>query len=98
MTKEIDSLLQTADPDRSLCALFAQPGDRAGLLALYGLNHELARAADSSKESLIGEMKLTWWRDAIADLYADPPRVRRHDVTEGLAVLTDRIALEDLMP
>lgn len=98
MGSEIDSLLQNAEPDRYLCALFAQPDDRAGLLALYGLNHELARAADSSKESLIGEMKLTWWRDAIADLYADPRKVRRHDVTEGLAVLTDRISLEDLTP
>mgnify|MGYP000742216532 CR=1 FL=1 len=57
MAKEIDSLLHTADPDRYLCALFAQPDDRAGLLALYGLNHELGKAADSSSESLIGEMK-----------------------------------------
>ncbi|WP_121210490.1 squalene/phytoene synthase family protein [Maricaulis maris] len=98
MVKEIDSLLQAADPDRYLCALFAQPEHRAGLLALYGLNHELGRAADSSSESLIGEMKLTWWRDAVADLYADPPKVRRHDVTEGLAALTDRISLADLTP
>ena len=98
MAKEIDSLLHTADPDRYLCALFAQPDDRAGLLALYGLNHELGKAADSSSESLIGEMKLTWWRDAIADLYAATPKVRRHDVTEGLAPLTDRIPLADLSP
>ncbi|WP_291842902.1 squalene/phytoene synthase family protein [Maricaulis sp.] len=98
MAKEIDSLLQNADPDRYLCALFAKPQERAGLLALYGLNHELGRAADSSSESLIGEMKLTWWRDAIADLHADPPRVRRHDVTEGLAALTDRISLDQLTP
>ncbi|WP_295693930.1 squalene/phytoene synthase family protein [uncultured Maricaulis sp.] len=96
--KEIDSLLQTADPDRYLCALFAQTDQRAGLLALYGLNHELGRIADSSSESLIGEMKLTWWRDAIADLYATPQKVRRHDVTEGLAALTGQIGLADVSP
>jgi len=91
MTKEIGSLLQSADPDRYLCAMFAHPTERAGLLALYGLNHEIGRAADSSSESLIGEMKLTWWRDAVADLYATPSNVRRHEVTEGLAALADRI-------
>lgn len=96
--KEIDSLLHSADPDRYLCALFSQPEQRAGLLALYGLNLELGRIADSSSESLIGEMKLTWWRDAVADLYASPQKVRRHDVTEGLAPLIGRISLDDISP
>lgn len=98
MGSEIDSLLRNADPDRYLCAMFAQPEQRPALLALYGLNHELARVADSQSESLIGEMKLTWWRDAVTDLGATPPKVRRHDVTEGLARLGDRISPDDLMP
>ncbi len=98
MGAEIDSLLRNADPDRYLCAMFAQPDQRAGLQALYGLNHELARVALSPSESLIGEMKLTWWRDAVTDLGASPPKVRRHEVTEGLARLGDRIDPADLMP
>jgi len=98
MGSEIDSLLHNSDPDRYLCALFAQPDQRAGLLALYGLDHELARVALSPSESLIGEMKLTWWRDAVADLGASPPKVRRHEVTEGLARLGGRIEPADLMP
>lgn len=86
--EDLSVLLQKSDPDRRLAALFAPAGLRARLFALYALNHEIARIADATSESLIGEMKLTWWREAIADLYADTPKVRRHAVTEALAPLT----------
>tara|TARA_R110000868_G_scaffold57591_6_gene177864 strand:- start:645 stop:1460 length:816 start_codon:yes stop_codon:yes gene_type:complete len=98
--ENLSEVLQRADPDRRLSALFATEPVRARLFALYGLNHELGRIADATSESLIGEMKLAWWRDAIADLYAPTPAVRRHDVTEGLAPLTGIVpqaALLDLV-
>ena len=91
-----DNLLAKADPDRRLAALFAPPEQRERLYALYAFNHELGRIADATSESLIGEMKLTWWRDAVADLYADPPQPRRHDVTEALAGLIGRLPVGEL--
>ena len=66
--EDFDILLQKADPDRRLAALFATPQVRDRLLALYAFNHELGKIADASTESMIGEMKLTWWRDAVGDL------------------------------
>ena len=89
--EDFDILLQKADPDRRLAALFATPQVRDRLLALYAFNHELGKIADASTESMIGEMKLTWWRDAVGDLYAETPKVRRHAITEGLAHLTQMI-------
>ena len=89
--EDFDILLQKADPDRRLAALFATPQVRDRLLALYAFNHELGKIADASTESMIGEMKLTWWRDAVSDLYAETPKVRRHAITEGLAPLTQMI-------
>ncbi|WP_203292163.1 squalene/phytoene synthase family protein [Maricaulis parjimensis] len=89
--EDFDILLQKADPDRRLAALFATPEVRDRLFALYAFNHELGKIAEATSESMIGEMKLTWWRDAVSDLYADSPKVRRHAVTEGLAPLTDII-------
>jgi phytoene synthase len=90
-------LLQSADPDRRLSALFAPVEQRQRLFALYAFNHEISRVADAISESLIGEMKLTWWRDAISDLYADPANVRRHDVTESLACLTQVLSEAELL-
>ncbi|MHA6289161.1 squalene/phytoene synthase family protein [Maricaulis sp. CAU 1757] len=92
----INAQLAQSDPDRRLAALFATPDVRDGLLALYAFNQEVARIAEATSESLIGEMKLVWWRDAVSDLYAAPRVVRRHDVTEALAGLTGKIAEADL--
>lgn len=93
---DFDKMLQSADPDRRLAALFAPAELRQRLYTLYAFNQEIGRVAEATSEGMIGQMKLTWWRDAVADLYADPPVVRRHDVAEGLAKLTGLVAHADL--
>lgn len=95
--EDLSQVLQQADPDRRLAALFAPDLVRARLFALYALNHEIARIADATTESLIGEMKLTWWREAISDLYLETPKVRRHAVTEALAPLTGMLPEAELL-
>jgi len=75
------------EPDRYMAALFAPQEARARLIALYAFNAEIARIPRSVSEPVIGEMRLAWARDAVADLYANPPRVRRHPVYEALAGL-----------
>ncbi|TRO95178.1 hypothetical protein FKB34_09625 [Glycocaulis profundi] len=85
---DFDALLARHDPDRRLAALFAAPELRARLFALYAFSHEIAKIPDTVSEPVIGEMRLAWARDAVADLYASPQKVRRHDVYEALAALT----------
>lgn len=53
------------DPDRYLSSLFAKDEFRPALLALYAFNLELATIGDAVSESLIGRMRLQWWRDAL---------------------------------
>jgi len=71
-----------------MAALFAPADARARLITLYAFYHEIARVPDAVSEPVIGEMRLSWARDAVRDLYASPPKVRRHDVYEALAGLT----------
>jgi phytoene synthase len=94
---DFHSVLAKHDPDRRLSALFAPEAVRQRLMALYAFNYEISRIGDATSESLIAEMKLTWWRDAIEDLYAQPPIIRRHDVTEALAALTAHLDKADLL-
>ncbi|RMH45829.1 MAG: phytoene synthase [Alphaproteobacteria bacterium] len=47
---------------------------RPPLLALYALNAELARAPWAASEPLLAEMRIQWWRDALADVAAGRPR------------------------
>lgn len=86
---DFDALLTRTDPDRRLAALFAEPDVRARLFTLYAFYHEIARVPDTVSESVIGEMRLAWAREAVEDLYANPAKVRRHDVYEALAALKD---------
>ena len=81
----LDDLIRRADPDRWLSTRFIE-GERAraDVVALYALNHELARVAASVREPLMGEIRLTWWREAFEEVAAGKPP-RRHPVVEAVA-------------
>ncbi|SOH92295.1 Phytoene/squalene synthetase [Monaibacterium marinum] len=78
------SLVEKADPDRFLSAMTAPEEGRAALFPLYAFNAEVARAPWVTSEPALAEIRLQWWRDAIAEIYAgNTPR--RHEVVEPLA-------------
>ncbi|MEX5729243.1 phytoene synthase [Rhodovulum iodosum] len=77
-------LVRRGDPDRFLAAMAAPPGARAVLFPLYAFNLEVARAPWVTAEPLIAEMRLQWWRDALAEIAGGAP-VRRHEVATPLA-------------
>lgn len=58
------------DPDRYLSTLFAPDEFRPSLLALYAFNLEIATIGDNVSETLIGRMRLQWWRDALDKMAA----------------------------
>ncbi|HEY1706859.1 MAG TPA: phytoene/squalene synthase family protein [Rhizomicrobium sp.] len=75
--------IRNYDPDRYFSALFAPADKRGFLFALYALNHELARVAETVREPMMGEIRLQWWRDTLEGARAGTPR--KHDVAEALA-------------
>jgi 15-cis-phytoene synthase len=81
----LDDIIRRADPDRWLASRFITDTDaRADVIALYAFNHELARIAETVREPLMGEIRLTWWREALDEIFAGGA-VRRHPVTDALA-------------
>ncbi|MGP1274302.1 MAG: squalene/phytoene synthase family protein [Caulobacterales bacterium] len=87
MAETLADMVRQHDQGRYLACLFAPEDVRSRLFALYAFDAELAAIAGKVSEPVIGEMRLAWARDALADLFADPPRVRRHPVYEALASL-----------
>ena len=77
-------LVERGDPDRWRTAMLAPPEKRPGLMALYAFNLEIARAPWVASESMLAEIRLRWWTDAVAEIYADAP-LRRHEVVAPLA-------------
>lgn len=68
-------LVQRGDADRFAAVMAAPVAARARLFPLYAFNLEVARAPWVSKEPMIGEMRLQWWRDVVAE-----PAPRAHEV------------------
>lgn len=59
-------LVRGADRDRYLATLFAPAEHRDALFALYAFNIEIARVRDLAREPMPGEIRLQWWREALA--------------------------------
>jgi phytoene synthase len=79
------------DRDRYLMALFAPAGRRGDLFALYAFNVEVARIRELVREPMMGAIRLQWWRDAVAEIYAGSGR--RHQVVQALAAAVRRHGL-----
>lgn len=58
--------LRRSDPDRYLSTLYAPEDRRAALSTLYLFNAEIASIRDRIREPLPGEIRIQWWRDALA--------------------------------
>jgi phytoene synthase len=82
---DLDQLIRRVDPDRWLASRFiADRGARTDVLALYAFDYELVRATKAASTQLLAEIRLTWWREALDEMFAARP-VRRHPVAEALA-------------
>ena len=58
--------VRDAEPDRYLAALLGPSRSTSDLMVLAGLGAELARIPAQVSDPMIGEIRLQWWRDAIA--------------------------------
>ncbi len=93
MSDDLDDLIRRVDPDRWLSSRFV--GDaalRADVLAIYAYDHELARAPKVASNPILGEIRLTWWREMLDEAYEGRP-VRHHPTAQALAAAIARRGL-----
>jgi 15-cis-phytoene synthase len=67
---DLDQLVRRADEDRWLASRFAPAFVRERLIAIYAVNYEIARIAETVTEPGLGDIRLQWWREAIEDIHA----------------------------
>jgi len=92
-TDDLDALVRRVDPDRWLSSRFiADPAARADVVALYAYDHELGRAPRVASNPLLAEIRLTWWREVLDEVFEGRP-VRRHPTAEALAAAVRRRGL-----
>lgn len=61
------------DPERALAMTYAAPAHRPALAALWRLDDRLADILRTTREPMVGQMRLTWWHAALAALDESPP-------------------------
>ncbi|HLY46469.1 MAG TPA: phytoene/squalene synthase family protein [Stellaceae bacterium] len=80
----LGALLRRHDRDRYQTALFAPAERREALFALYAFNYEIARVRESVTETMLGQIRLQWWREVVEAAYAGDAS-RPHEVAAPLS-------------
>lgn len=72
------------DPDRYLAALTLSGTDRERVFTLLAFAAEVARSREAVSETMLGQIRLQWWRDALDEIHRGQ-KPRRHEVVTPLA-------------
>lgn len=89
---EAEAGLRRYDAERWRTTLFAKGPARARLVALYAFNVEIARVRETVSEPILGQIRLQWWREALAEIASGGP-VRKHPVAQALEAAKPDTAL-----
>jgi phytoene synthase len=85
MADDLDITVRDQATDRWLSSRFvADAAARADLIALYALDHELTRIPHLVSDPLMGEIRMTWWREGLEEIAEGRP-VRPHPVLKAIA-------------
>ena len=88
--ESLDAQVRRADPDRWLASRFITDEiARADVIAIHALDMALARVPLVAHEPMMAEIRLTWWREAIEEIFAGKP-ARGHPVLIALAEVVVR--------
>jgi phytoene synthase len=85
-SEEFDARLKRTDEPRWLASRYAPEEARQRLVAIYLLHQELTRTL-STKEAMLGKIRIQWWRETVEQI-GGKGALRRHDLSEELARLT----------
>lgn len=86
--------MRRVDEDRWLASRFAPAPLRARLIAIYAVNYEIARTAETVREAGIGLIRLAWWREALQEV-AEGAVPRAHPVLSAYATAASAASLPE---
>lgn len=69
----MDWVAQIADPERLLALSYAPRERRQALALLWALDERLGAIVAATREETLGQIRLAWWRDALAALGQGAP-------------------------
>jgi NADH dehydrogenase [ubiquinone] 1 alpha subcomplex assembly factor 6 len=81
------------DPDRFLICMMMEADVRSDLLTLFAFNHEIAKTREVVSETMLGQIRLKWWQEAIKAYY-DTGVALEHEILRDLCDVISRRKLD----
>jgi NADH dehydrogenase [ubiquinone] 1 alpha subcomplex assembly factor 6 len=72
------------DYDRFIVSLLAPEEKRSALWAIFAFHYEIARTKEIVSEPLLGQIRLQWWRDTLAQALRNQESLNMHEILEPL--------------
>lgn len=69
----VTDLPALSDPERALALAYAPRQARSALAALWALDEQLGAIVARTENPVVGQMRLTWWHDALSELRSSRP-------------------------
>jgi phytoene synthase len=87
-------IVKAHDPDRFLLTMLMRPEYHEDLLTLFAFNYEIAKTREVVSETMLGLMRLQWWRDSISSIFKgnEPPE---HEILKPLSDVIKRRGLSE---
>lgn len=82
-------MVKDNDPDRFLLAMLMPPQFREDLLILFSFYHEIAKTREVVSETMLGQIRLKWWQEAIHHYY-EHGVMPEHETLQALGGVIDR--------
>ena len=87
--KNFKEILKVLEPERYAASLTGSPEDQKKLQYLYTLNYEISKAAWISKEPLICQIRLMWWKDSLSNASI----IKSHELIKEIAVMCENFSI-----
>jgi phytoene synthase len=86
---DLDTLVRRVDEDRWLASRFAPSFVRERLIAIYAVNYEIARTAETVSEPGLGAIRLEWWREGLEAIFEGVAPRQQPALTELARVIKE---------
>jgi len=93
----IGDLLPESDPERALALSYAAVDRRPDLASIWALDLVLGNIVRAARDMMVGQLRLTWWREALVKLDHDlppaaPVLVALARIIDGKSLTGERLA------
>lgn len=85
-------IVKEHDPDRFMLTMLMPTEFHEDLLALFAFYHEIAKTREVVTETMLGQIRLKWWQEAIKEYY-DSGAVLEHEVLQALCKVIEKRGL-----